>query len=249
MNGKIALVTGGTSGIGLAIVKQLLDKGCYVFINYGHNEENKYRANSELAVKYPERYSFIKADVTDETGIVAMFKAIDERFGRLDYLVNNAGVNIDCYIDEFNVNSFQYVLNVNLIGKLICTKYALGLLRNSTSPSIVNIASRLGEKPYEGASAYSASAAAVLSFTRSSALELADDKIRVNSVSPGLTITPMAMEIWSKEEIENEKYRNPSGRLALPDDIANTVVFLLSDKADYINGENINVSGGWSLQK
>lgn len=248
MNDKIALVTGGTSGIGFAIVKQLLDNGCYVFINYGHNEENKYKANSELSGKYLGKYSFIKADVTDETGVINMINEIDNRFGRLDYLVNNAGVNLESYIEEFSINSFQYVLNVNLIGKLICTKFALRLLRNSSYPSIVNISSRLYEKPYEGSSAYSASAAGIISFTKSCALEFAEDKIRVNSVSPGFTVTSMIANSWTKGEIEKEKNNNPSGRLALPDDIANAVIFLLSDKSDYINGENINVSGGWSLK-
>jgi NAD(P)-dependent dehydrogenase (short-subunit alcohol dehydrogenase family) len=248
MNDKIALVTGGTSGIGLAIVKQLLDNGCYVFINYGHNEENKYKANSELSSKYLGKYSFIKADVTDETGVINMINEIDNRFGRLDYLVNNAGVYIESYIDEFNSNSFQYVLNVNLTGKMICTKFALRLLRNSNNPSIVNITSRLADKPYEGTSAYSASSAGIISFTKSCALELADDKIRVNSVSPGFTVTPMIINSLTREEIEREKINNLSGRLGLPDDVANAVIFLLSDKADYINGENINVSGGWSLK-
>lgn len=247
MKDRIALVTGGTSGIGFAIVKQLLDNGCYVFINYGHNEDNKYRANSELSSKYLGKYSFIKADVTDETGVIKMFEEIDNRFGRLDYLVNNAGVNLESYIEEFSVNSFQYVLNVNLIGKLICTKFALKLLRNSSYPSIVNIGSRLSDKPYDGSSAYSASASGVISFTKSCALEFAVDKIRVNCVSPGFTVTSMIANSWTKEEIDKEKNNNPSGRLALPDDIANAVIFLLSDKADYINGENINVSGGWSL--
>jgi len=173
-----------------------------------------------------------------------MFNKIE----KLDYLINNAGTNIDSYIETFYIQDFRKVIDVNLIGKVICTKYAIPLLKNSESASIVNIASRLGTKPCIEASAYCSAEAGVINFTKASALELSKYKIRVNTVSPSLTITPLALEGWTEQEIEQHKKNNPLKRLGETIDIANAVLFLLSDKASYINGENINVNGGSLLK-
>ena len=183
---------------------------------------------------------FIKADISKEDEVVEMFKKIE----KLDYLVNNAGTNIDGYIESFNMEDFRKVLDVNLIGKVMCTKYAIPLLKNSKEPSIVNIASRLGTRPCIEASAYCAAEAGIINFTETSSLELSEYNIRVNTVSPGLTITPLALKGWTTEEIKRQKESNPLKRLGETIDIANAVLFLLSDKASYINGQNINVNGG-----
>jgi len=159
--GKIALVTGGTSGIGKEIAKQLLLNGAKVIINYAHNEEN-YQQTKKDFQGFKEKVSYIKADVSDENEVIKMFTQID----KLDYLVNNAGTNIDSFIEEFNIQDFRKVLDVNLVGKVICTKHAVPLLRNSKSPSIVNIASRLGIRPCIEASAYCAAEAGIINFTR-----------------------------------------------------------------------------------
>lgn len=240
---KTALVTGGTSGIGKEIVKQLLIKGANVIINYGHNEENFEKTKQDLKA-YKERVTFIKADISKENEVITMFQQIE----KLDYLINNAGTNIDSYIEEFNLEDFRKVLDINLVGKVICTKHAIPFLKNSKTPAIVNIASRLGVIPCEGASAYCSAEAGILNFTKASALEFSKYGIRVNSVSPGLTITPLALEGWTKEEIEEHKQNNLLKRLGEPIDIANAVLFLLSDEASYINGENMNVNGGSLLK-
>ena len=146
---KVALVTGGTSGIGKEIVKQLLLNGAEVIINYGHNEENYEKTKKEFE-KYKEKVTFIKADVSNEYEVTKMFNQIE----KLDYLINNAGTNIDSYIETFDIQDFREILNVNLVGKVICTKHAIPLLKNSENASIVNIASRLGTKPCVEASAY-----------------------------------------------------------------------------------------------
>lgn len=140
------------------------------------------------------------------------------------------------------------LLDVNLIGKVICTKYAIPLLKNSKTPSIVNIASRLGTKPCMESSAYCSAEAGVINFTQASALELSKYGIRVNTVSPSLTITPLALYGWTEKEIEEQKENNPMKRLGETIDIANAVLFLLSDNASYINGENLNVNGGGMLK-
>lgn len=240
---KVALVTGGTSGIGKEIAKQLLRNGAKVIINYAHNEENYKKTKNELE-EYKDNVLFIKADVSNEDEVIRMFQKIE----KLDYLVNNAGTNIDSYIEEFNIEDFRRVLDVNLVGKVICTKNAVPLLKNSKTSSIVNIASRLGTRPCMEASAYCSAEAGIINFTQASALELSKYSIRVNTVSPSLTITPLALEGWTEQEIEKHKQNNPLKRLGETIDIANAVLFLISEKASYINGENLNVNGGSLLK-
>ncbi len=247
MKKKIALVTGGTSGIGKEIAKQLLLQGCFVFINFGHNDEQMFEAKKELK-QISESFKFIKADVSNEEEVYIMMNKINEKFGKLDYLINNAGTNVDSFIENLDIADFKKVINVNLIGKVLCTKHAIPLLRKAKNPSIVNIASRLGTRPCEEASAYCAAEAGIINLTMSSALELAKYNIRVNTVSPGLTNTPLAMAGWTEEEIALQKKNNPMKRIGETEDIANAVLFLLSDKASYINGENINVNGGTLLK-
>lgn len=247
MKDKVALVTGGTSGIGKEIAKQLLKEGCFVFVNFGHNEEMMYEAKKEFQ-EISENFKCIKADVGNEEEVYEMFTKIKEKFGRLHYLVNNAGMNIDSFIEDLDIDGFRKIINVNLVGKVICTKFAIPLLKKSENASIVNIASRLGTKPCMEASAYCASEAGIINFTKASALELSKYKIRVNTVSPSLTRTPLALAGWTEEEIEEQKNNNPLYRLGEPIDIANAVLFLLSEKASYINGENLNVNGGILLK-
>lgn len=247
MKEKVALVTGGTSGIGKEIVKQLLSNGCFVFVNFGHNDEQMMEAKEELE-QISDNFEFIKADISNENEVSFMMDRIKNKFGRLDYLVNNAGTNVDSFIEEFDIEDFKKVINVNLIGKVICTKYAIPLLRKGVNASIVNIASRLGTRPCEEASAYCSAEAGIINFTMASALELSKYHIRVNTVSPGLTNTPLAMAGWTEEEIEFQKKNNPLSRIGEVTDIANAVLYLLSDKASYINGENINVNGGTLLK-
>lgn len=243
MNTKIALVTGGTSGIGKEIVKELLQEGCFVFVNYGHNEKQMFDTEKELK-EISDNFKFVKADVSRELEVREIMSVINNDYGHLDYLVNNAGTNIDAFIEDADMVDYKKVIDVNFIGKVLVTKYAIPLLRKANNASIVNISSRLGSVPCIEASAYCAAAAAIINFTSASSKELAKYNIRVNSVSPSLTITPLALAGWTEEEIEEQKNSNPLKRLANTEDIANSVLFLLSDKASYINGQNINVNGG-----
>lgn len=162
----------------------------------------------------------------------------------MDFVVNNAGCNVDSFIKDYDMEVFRRIWEVNFIGKVHVTKYALPLLQKSENPSIVNVSSRLGIVPCEEASAYCAAASAIHNFTKSSAMEFAPYRIRVNCVSPGLTMTPLAMSGWTDDEIEEQKKNNPLKRLGETEDIANAVLFLLSSKASYITGENININGG-----
>lgn len=239
MHGKVALVTGGTSGIGKEIVKELLDKGCKVITCY--------HCNDSLAKEVEEQFNnnnllIVKCDVSDEDNVINMFNTIREKYGKIDYLVNNVGMFIDNLIKDFNVEDFKKVLDVNLLGKVICTKYAYENMNDNGS--IVNISSHLGIVPCTESPAYCAAAAGIINFTKATALEYADKKIRANSICPAFTPTPLSLRGWKQEEIDQKLKDTPLGRFATPEDTARLCLFLLSDEAGFITGENIWINGG-----
>ena len=239
MNGKIALVTGGTSGIGKEIVKELLEKGCKVITCYASNIDAANKTKEEFN---SDNLFIIKCDVSNENEVIEMFNMIKDKFGSLDYLVNNAGTFIDNYIKDFDIDDFKKVLDVNLLGKVICTKHAYELLNKNGS--IVNITSHLGVVPCEESPAYCAAAAGIINFTKATALEYADKKIRANSISPAFTPTPLSLRGWKEKEINQKLKDTPLGRFATPEDTAKLCLFLLSDDASFITGENIWINGG-----
>jgi len=241
---RTALVTGSTSGIGLAVAKSLLANGFVVYFNYHADKSKAEKIMLELS---SDRAYVLQADVSDENQVANMMNSIRDSFGRLDVLINNAGISINEPIGNISAANIKKVLDVNLVGKMLCTRYAVPLLKISKTPRIINIASRLGVKPCEGASAYCASAAAIINFTQACSLELSKYGIIVNSVSPGLTVTPLTLSKWSTKEMDDVKCKVPLGRLGETNDITTIVNFLVSEDACYINGENINVSGGLLL--
>lgn len=239
MKNKVALVTGGTSGIGKEIVKELLEKECKVITCYHSNEELAKEAKEEFN---NDNLLIIKCDVSNEDEVISMFNIIKSKFGNLDYLVNNAGTFIDNYIKDFKIDDFKTVLDINLIGKVICTKHAYQLMNNNGA--IVNISSHLGVVPCTESPAYCAAAAAIINFTKATSLEYADKKIRANSICPAFTPTPLALRGWTKEEMEKKLNDTPLGRFATPEDTAKLCLFLLSDDSSFITGENIWINGG-----
>ena len=236
---KIALVTGGTSGIGKEIVKELLDKDCLVITCYHNNENAANKTKEELN---SDKLLVIKCDVSNENEVIQMFNIIKEKYGYIDYLVNNAGTFIDNYIKDFNVDDFKQVIDINLIGKVMCTKYAYPIMNDGGS--IVNISSHLGVVPCTESPAYCAAAAGIINFTKATALEYADKKIRANSICPEFTPTPLSLRGWKQEEIDQKLKNTPLGRFATPEDTAKLCVFLLSNDASFITGENIWINGG-----
>ena len=234
----IAVVTGGTSGIGFEISKQFVRGGHSVIAIYKSNDEKAKTAQKEINSK---KFKIVKLDVTKENEVKEFFASLKS----LDFLVNCAGISIEAPFENLPMKDVKKVMDVNLFAKMNCAKYALPLLRKSKCPRIVNIASRFAQKPFiEGMMGYSCSEAGIVMMTKVLALEYAKYNIRVNTVSPSLTLTPMTRAVCSQEEIEEIAKKNPSGRLSETTDIANVVMFLCSEKADYINGENINVNGG-----
>lgn len=236
---NIAVVTGGTSGLGYEISKQFLLRGDSVIALYVSNNEKAKKAKKELD-SFGD-FQIFKVDVTDEQKVKQFFEGLN----KLDYLVNCAGITIEAPFEELSMENVKKVMDVNLYGKMNCAKYALPLLKKSKCPRIVNIASRFAQKPFiEGVMGYCCSESGIVMMTKVLALEYAKYGVKVNTVSPSLTLTPMTIEACTKEEIETIASKNPSKRLGLPIDIANAVLFLCSEKSDYINGENINVNGG-----
>lgn len=239
MNNKIALVTGGTSGIGKEIVKELLSKGCKVITCYSSSDENAKKLESEIN---SDNLLIIKCDVSKENQVIEMMNLIKDKFGNIDYLVNNAGTFIDNLIKDFDIDDFKKVLDINLLGKVICTKHCYSLMNDGGS--IVNISSHLGVVPCTESPAYCAAAAGIINFTKATALEFADRKIRANSICPAFTPTPLALRGWKQEEIDQKLKDTPLGRFATPEDTAKLCIFLLSDDSSFITGENIWINGG-----
>lgn len=244
----VYLITGSTSGIGQGIAKELLENGANVVINYAHNEENA-QETRELFKKYEDKTLFIKADISNENDVRDMFEKINKRFGRLDGLVNNAVYDKIYSIEDLTAEEYRKELDVNVVGRWLCSKYAIPLLKESKRPRIINIASRLGTKPIDDSVAYCTSEAATIMLTQCCALELTPKYgIKANTVSPSMTLTPFAKKSYTEDEIKETAINNPSKRLGEVEDTVNAVLFLLSDKADYINGENLNVNGGILLK-
>ena len=246
--GYVYLITGSTSGIGQGIAKELLKNGAKVVINYAHNEKNA-NETRELFKEYEDQTLFVKADISNEDDIKNMFEIIKEKFGGLDGLVNNAVYDKIFSVEDLSAEEYRKELDVNVVGRWLCSKYAIKLLNNSKRPRIINIASRLGTKPIDDSVAYCTSEAATIMLTQCLALELTPKYgIKVNTVSPSMTLTPLAKKSYSEDEIKETAKKNPSKRLGEIEDTVNAVLFLLSDKADYINGENLNVNGGILLK-
>lgn len=239
MNQKVALVTGGTSGIGKEIVRELLDKGCQVITCYHSNEKMAKETTKEFN---NQNLTIIKCDVSNETDVTNMFNTIKDKYGKIDYLVNNAGTFIDNLIKDFNIDDFKKVLDINLLGKVICTKHAYAIMNDGGS--IVNISSHLGVVPCTESPAYCTAAAGIINFTKATALEFADRKIRANSICPAFTPTPLSLKGWKQEEIDQKLKETPLGRFATPEDTAKLCLFLLSDDSSFITGENIWINGG-----
>lgn len=240
---KIVLVTGSTSGIGRQIAKQLLENGANVIINYGHNDKLAEETMEQLS-NFKDNILLIKCDLSKENEVDNMFNKIKERFSKLDGLVNCAAYDKVLSIEDLTIEEYRHELDVNVVARWQCIKNAIPLMKKSDKPRVINIASRLGTKPMEDSVAYCTCEAATIMLTKCCALELSKYNIKVNTVSPSLTLTPLGMQSYSEEEIKATAARNPSKRIGTVEDTANLVLFLLSDKADYINGENVNVNGG-----
>jgi len=245
LNGKTALVTGASSGIGRVIAMKLAGLGAKVAINYIDIANIKADAEAvvaEIKTAGGEAAAFA-ADVSSEESVLGMIKEIGDTFGGVDILVNNAGITQDTLIMRMKVEQWEKVLDVNLKGAFICTKSVLkGMMKNRYG-KIVNIASVVGFSGNAGQANYSASKAGLVGLTKTSAQELASRGIRVNAVAPGFIRTAMT-EVLPESVIEAMLAKISLGTLGEAEDVANAVVFLASPESDYITGNTIHVNGG-----
>ncbi|MBU5293915.1 3-oxoacyl-[acyl-carrier-protein] reductase [Anaerosalibacter bizertensis] len=239
---KNALVTGGSRGIGRATAIELSKEGANVIITYNSNEEKAKEVIKEVE-KNGVKGLAIKADVSSEEDVKSMMKTIKSQFDSIDVLVNNAGVTKDNLLIRMKSEDWDKVINTNLKGVYLCTKAVVRGMMKKRYGKIVNIASVVGISGNAGQGNYSASKAGVIGFTKSIAKELGSRGINVNGVAPGFVETDMT-EVLSEDIKEQSLKLIPLNRFAKPEDIANVVVFLCSEKANYITGQIINVDGG-----
>lgn len=239
---KTAIVTGGSRGIGRSIALKLASMGANVVVNYTNNAD---KANEVVqAIKDMGRDALaIKADISQPEDVINLVKIVEEYFSSIDILVNNAGITRDNLIIRMKDEDWDNVMNTNLKGTYLCTKYIGKKMMKQRSGKIVNISSVVGIMGNAGQSNYSASKAGVIGFTKSIAKEFSSRGINVNAVAPGFIETDMTESLT--EDIKSNYAKNiPLGRLGTPGDISNLVAFLCSEQSNYITGQVINIDGG-----
>ncbi|MCI7330437.1 MAG: 3-oxoacyl-[acyl-carrier-protein] reductase [Selenomonadaceae bacterium] len=242
LDGKVALVTGASRGIGRAIALKLASEGAKVAINYAGNTAKAEAVTAEIEAAGGEAM-LVQADVSDAAQVDAMVKTVAEAFGTIDILVNNAGITRDGLLMRMKEEDFDAVLNTNLKGVFHCTKAVSRLMMKKRYGRIVNMASVVGLMGNAGQTNYAAAKAGVMGFSKSAARELASRGITVNTVAPGCINTDMTAVLPDKVK-EGMLQSIPLQRIGEPEDVANAVLFLASDLAAYITGQNVDVDGG-----
>jgi 3-oxoacyl-[acyl-carrier protein] reductase len=239
--GKVALVTGAAQGIGKAVSLLLARNGADIIVSDVNLEKGEETAKEVQTLG--RKALAIKADVARIEDVEKMVEAIVAQFGHVDILVNNAGIARDKLILRMTEEDWDAVLNINLKGTFNCTKAVVRHMSKQRSGKIVNIASVVGEMGNAGQGNYAASKAGVIGFTKTIAREFAQRGINVNAIAPGYIETPMtdALPDKAKEEL---KRLIPMDRLGKPEDVAEAVLFLVSESANYITGQVLNVNGG-----
>lgn len=241
-NGKVALITGSSRGIGKSVAKDLASKGAFVIINYSSNEQAAQSVKDEIESK-GGKCEIRGFDVSSYSQVNDEIDSIVKDHGELNFLVNNAGITRDTLLMRMKEEDWDAVINVNLKGVFNCTKAASKYMVKQKSGRIVNISSVVGEMGNPGQSNYSATKAGIIGFTKSVSRELASRNITVNSIAPGFIETDITSGLSDKVK-EHYLGQIPLSRFGSPEDVSGVVSFLLSDAASYITGEVIRVNGG-----
>ena len=245
MSKKIALVTGGSRGIGREIALGLAKEGMDVAISYTSNEEMANDVLKEIK-EYEVDAISVKANVSIEEDVKNLVKEVEEELGKIDVLVNNAGITKDNLLIKMSDQDFSDVLDVNLKGVFLCTKAVARSMMKKRYGKIINISSIVGVGGNAGQGNYAASKAGVIGFTKSIAKELGSRGIRVNAIAPGFIETQMTDVL--KDEVKDLMLNSISlKKFGKPSDISNLVNFLASEESDYITGEVIKIDGGMSI--
>ena len=239
---KVAIVTGGTRGIGRAIALKLADHGANIVINYRNSDKEAEELKAILEGKGVKVLT-VKCDISNFEDSKNLMDKCKEVFGKIDILVNNAGITKDTLIMRMKEEDFDNVIDVNLKGTFNCAKHASAIMLKQRFGKIINMTSVVGIVGNAGQVNYAASKAGVIGLTKSLAKELGSRGITVNAVAPGFINTDMTASL--SEKVKEEASKNiPLKRLGDPEDVANLVGFLASDAANYITGQVINVDGG-----
>jgi 3-oxoacyl-[acyl-carrier protein] reductase len=242
LEGKVALITGAANGIGYAAAEVFVKEGCHVALIDFDEQTGKDKEKSLNGLGVGEA-AFFQGDVSDRSSVDGFVERAKEHFGKIDILINNAGITRDGMLHKLTVENFQKVLDVNLTGVFNCTQAVLPYLIENGKGKIINTSSVSGVYGNVGQTNYAAAKAAVVGMTKTWAKELGRKGINVNAVAPGFTETGMVASVPEKV-IEGMKSMVPLGRLGKPEDIAKAYLYLASDDSDYVNGTVLHVDGG-----
>lgn len=247
LKGKVAIVTGSRRGMGRGIAERLAYAGANVVISDVDLAECE-KAAKQISEMHRVQALAVKCDVSKKNEVDNLIAKTLERFGKLDIMVNNAGIYVTKAFLEYTEEEWDKIISINLKGVYLCSQAAAKEMAKQKYGKIVNIASIAGIKSFPAAAGYCASKAGIIHLTREMAMELAAVHINVNAVAPGLIETPMTRSIMEdKKALEGTLAAIPWKRAGEPSDIANAVHYLVSDEADYVTGHTLVVDGGWTL--
>lgn len=239
---KAAMITGATRGIGKQIALTLANEGYNIVLNYRTENDELIQAKNEIESKNVKCLT-VQGDVTNFEDCKQMIESAIKEFGKIDVLINNAGITKDMLLARMKEEDFKQVIDVNLVGTFNMTKNVISYMMKARSGRIINISSVVGIAGNAGQTNYSASKAGIIGFTKSLAKEVASRNILVNAVAPGFIETNMTDVL--KQEVKDEIAKNiPLKRMGTPQDVANVVKFLASEDSSYITGQVISVDGG-----
>jgi len=249
LEGKVAIITGSNRGIGKGIAMAFAKEGCKVVINSYKEDEEARKAVEEIKNLGSDAV-FIKANVIREVDIKNLVDNAVEKFGKLDIMVNNAGILVQGTVETLTEQDWDKQMDVNLKGVFFGTKYAvLQMKKQGAGGRIISISSIAGLVGFPGISAYCASKGGVTEFTREVALDCAKYGITVNAINPGVIVTDMTKAMLGDEATKKALLENtPIGRFGQPEDIGNAAVFLALDDSSFITGHNLVVDGGWTAR-
>lgn len=245
MSGKIALVTGGARGIGRETSLLLAEAGAQVIINFHRSRREAEEVREEI-IGNGGSAEIVQADIAKPEEIDTLFHVIRDKVKKIDILVNNAGIIRDNLLLSMEISEWDSIIDLNLRGAFLCTKYAAEMMMPRHSGKIINISSVCAVKGGRGQTNYAASKGGLISFTRACAVELSGKGIQVNAVLPGMIVTNMSSRVRKRAGEEILKCI-PCGRFGEPRDVAQVILFLASHMSDYITGQAIPVDGGLSI--
>jgi len=243
LSGKTVLITGGARGLGKACAVMFSDTGAMVGINYLQSDSEADSVKKEIE-KHNGTCKLFKGDISNENEAENIVNRFIKEFGRLDILINNAGIWKRAPIDNMGDKELSETLDINLKGTFFVTRYTIVQMKKFLEGSIINISSTAGQRGEAYYSHYAASKGAIQSFTKSLAVELAPYNIRVNCVAPGWMYTDMCKDVIDNDKEDRIIKQIPLGRIAHPEDVAGAVLFLASELAGFVTGEILNVNGG-----